>query len=123
MPKRNLGYDSEPSAVSGWVLERPRIDLMCRWYHDSIGSVSLAMNIYLTPQQQEIIQQQLKSGRFHSVEEVISEALQSLREQAGTIQPSARAQAVREMLDFVEKNRVRLDGISVKELIHEGHSI
>jgi hypothetical protein len=27
-------------------------------------------------------------------------------------------EAVREMLAFVEKNRTRLDGISVKELIH-----
>jgi hypothetical protein len=30
---------------------------------------------------------------------------------------------VREMLAFVEKNRVRLDGVSVKELIREGHRL
>jgi hypothetical protein len=30
---------------------------------------------------------------------------------------------VREMLAFVEKNRVRLEGATVKELIHEGHHL
>jgi putative addiction module CopG family antidote len=81
------------------------------------------MNVYLTPQQQELIQQQLKSGRFRSVEEVITEALQSLREHSGVIEIDAQAQAVRDMLEFLDKNRVRLDGISVKELIHEGHPV
>jgi len=32
-------------------------------------------------------------------------------------------QAVQEMLAFVEKNHVRLSGMSVKELIHEGHRL
>jgi putative addiction module CopG family antidote len=81
------------------------------------------MNIYLTPQQQELIQQQLKSGRFRSVEEVITEALQGLREHLVEIRPGVHDRAVRDMLDFLDKNRVRLDGISVKELIHEGHSV
>jgi hypothetical protein len=27
------------------------------------------------------------------------------------------------MLAFVEKNHVRLEGVSVKELIHEGHRL
>jgi hypothetical protein len=31
--------------------------------------------------------------------------------------------AVREMLNFVEKNRTPLHGISVKQLIHEGHRL
>jgi hypothetical protein len=35
----------------------------------------------------------------------------------------AQREAVREMLSFVEKNRVRLEGVSVKELIHEGHRL
>ena len=31
--------------------------------------------------------------------------------------------AVREMLNFVEKNRTPLQGVSVKQLIHEGHRL
>jgi len=33
----------------------------------------------------------------------------------------AQRKAVREMVEFAKKNHVLLDGISVKELIHEGH--
>jgi putative addiction module CopG family antidote len=85
------------------------------------------MNINLTPEQEKIIKDELKSGHFRSVEEVIGEALQVLREkeQSSTVGAPNRAQreAVREMLAFVEKNRVRLEGVSVKELIHEGHRL
>lgn len=61
------------------------------------------------------------------MEEVIAEALQILREKgriagAGSAN-GAQREAVREMLAFVEKNRVRLDGVSVKDLIHEGHRL
>lgn len=85
------------------------------------------MNIRLTPEQETIVNEELKSGHFRTAEEVIAEALQALREKeraaaAGT--PNGRQrEAVHEMLAFVEKNRTRLEGISVKELIHEGHRL
>ena len=85
------------------------------------------MNINLTPEQERIVKDELKSGHFRSAEEVIGEALQALREKeqssGETASNGAQREAVREMLAFVEKNRVRLDGISVKELIHEGHRL
>ena len=85
------------------------------------------MNVNLTPEQERIINEELKAGHFRSVEEVIGEALQVLRkkEQSLTsVAPNeAQREAVREMLAVVEKNRVRLDGVSVKELIHEGHRL
>ena len=36
---------------------------------------------------------------------------------------TVQREAVREMLAFVERNRVRLEGVMVKELIHEGHRL
>lgn len=85
------------------------------------------MNIRLTREQEKIIQDELTSGHFRSVEEVIAEALQALREKerrsGSNVPTGTQAEAVRDMLAFVEKNRVRLDGISVKELIHEGHRL
>jgi len=85
------------------------------------------MNINLTPEQEKIVKDELNSGHFRSVEEVIGEALHVLRskEQSSTsteMNGGAR-EAVREMIAFVEKNRVRLEGVSVKELIHEGHRL
>jgi Arc/MetJ-type ribon-helix-helix transcriptional regulator len=85
------------------------------------------MNINLTPEQEEIVKDEIESGHFRTVEEVIGEALHALHEKnessgAGTSN-GAQREAVREMLAFVEKNRVRLKGVSVKELIHEGHAL
>jgi Arc/MetJ-type ribon-helix-helix transcriptional regulator len=83
------------------------------------------MNVRLTPEQEAIIEAELKSDHFPSIEEVIGEALQALRgkERSSTVAApnGKRHEAVREMLAFVGTNRTRLDGISVKELIHEGH--
>ena len=85
------------------------------------------MNITLTPEQEKIVNDELKSGHFRSAEEVIGVALQTLREKeqssAELTSNGAQREAVKEMLAFVEKNRVRLGGISVKELIHEGHRL
>jgi len=85
------------------------------------------MNIKLTPEQEQIIHEELKSGRFRTVEEVIGEAFQVLRAKEQSSESaapnSAQREAVREMLAFVEKNHIRLDGVSVKELIHEGHRL
>ena len=86
------------------------------------------MKINLTREQERIVKDELKAGHFRSVEEVIGEALQALREKeksagAATTSNGAQREAVREMLTFVEKNRVRLEGVSVKELIREGHRL
>jgi hypothetical protein len=92
-----------------------------------IDAECIAMDINLTPEQEKIIKEELKSGHFRSVEEVIGEALQALQAKgpssgAATSNGSQR-EAVREMLEFVENNRVRLEGVSVKQLIHEGHRL
>jgi putative addiction module CopG family antidote len=82
------------------------------------------MNINLTPEQEKIVKNELESGHFRTVEEVIGEALQVLREREQSSAPNGtQREAVREMLAFVEKNRARLEGISVKELIREGHRL
>jgi len=85
------------------------------------------MNIHLTPEQEELVKEEIRTGRFRTAEEVITEALQVLsansREPAQGSGNGAQRNAVQEMLSFVEKNRVRLEGISVKDLIHEGHRL
>jgi Arc/MetJ-type ribon-helix-helix transcriptional regulator len=85
------------------------------------------MNIRLTPEQEAIVNAELESGNFRTAEEVIAVALQVLREKehapvSGATNGEQR-HAVAEMLRFVEANRVKLDGVSVKELIHEGHHL
>ncbi len=85
------------------------------------------MNINLNPEQEQIVNEVLKSGHFQTAEEVIAQALAALREKERS--SSARDgngrhdDAVREMLAFVEKNRTPLQGVTVKQLIREGHRL
>lgn len=82
------------------------------------------MNIRLTPEQEKIVKEELESGHFRTIEEVVAEALRALREKAVLTTSggptAAEREAVREMIVFAEKNHVRLEGVSVKELVHEG---
>jgi Arc/MetJ-type ribon-helix-helix transcriptional regulator len=85
------------------------------------------MNINLTPEQERIVNDELKSGHFRSAEEVIAQALVALREKEHSPlvgdSDGCHEGAVREMLNFVEENRTPLQGISVKQLIREGHRL
>ena len=81
------------------------------------------MTINLTPEQERIVNEAVRSGHFRSPEEVIANALATLRQ----IDPASISSddngnsnaAVREMLDFVKANHVRLQDVSVKQLIRE----
>ena len=107
------------STAGLWVYNLSIGKPMIRW--------SFEMTIHLTPEQEKIVKEELESGHFRTAEELISQALQALRTSAPSSNAGAhrggRREAVREMLNFVEKNRTSLQGISVKELIHEGHRL
>jgi Arc/MetJ-type ribon-helix-helix transcriptional regulator len=83
------------------------------------------MTIELPPEQAKIVEDELKSGHYQTAQEVANEALHALRarkqsaEKAGT--PEQQREAVNDMLRFVDANRVRLEGVTVKESIDEGH--
>ncbi len=85
------------------------------------------MTVKLTPEQEQIVNEELKSGHYRSAEEVIAQALHVLRERgqlsSADVDDRKCREAVREMLSFVEKNRIRLEDVSIKELIHEGHRL
>jgi Arc/MetJ-type ribon-helix-helix transcriptional regulator len=84
------------------------------------------MNINLTPELERIVNDELRSGHFRSPEEVIAKALAALREKEGlavAAENGGYESAVREMLNFVGENRTPLHGISVKQLIREGHRL
>jgi len=79
------------------------------------------MTIELKPEQERIIQKQLASGRFRSVEEILDTALSKLPPEEQQ-QPGSRVDAVRRMIDFAETRSVKLPpGEKVSDLIHEGH--
>src|ERR1017187_9606691 len=59
------------------------------------------MTIALKPEQERIIQEQMVSGRFQSVEEVVDTALSTLAHQEDE-QLKSGDEAVRRMIDFAE---------------------
>ena len=84
------------------------------------------MNINLTPEQERIVNDELKSGHFRSAGEVIAKAQVALRDKERSSLANDNGHhddSVREMLNFVEKNRTPLQGICGKQLIHEGHRL
>jgi Arc/MetJ-type ribon-helix-helix transcriptional regulator len=83
------------------------------------------MAVTLNPEQEKIVNEELRSGQYRSAEEVIWRALAALREKARgrATEPAERRRAVQDMLEFAERNRTRLQDVSIKELIHEGHRL
>lgn len=89
------------------------------------------MNVKLTPEQAQLIRDELKTGQFRTAEEVIARALETLKAERRTKEKYAglgnisiaQQTAVQDMLEFIDKNRIRLTGVSVKDLIHEGHRL
>lgn len=83
------------------------------------------MAVTLNPEQERIVNEELRSGRYRSAEEVIWRALAALREKARSraTEPGEQRRAVQDMLEFAERNRTPLRDISIKELIHEGHRL
>ena len=89
------------------------------------------MNVKLTSEQEQLIRDELKTGQFRTAEEVIARALETLRAERRTREKYAgldnvsvaQQTAVQDMVEFINKNHVRLTGISVKDLIHEGHRL
>ena len=83
------------------------------------------MAVTLNPEQERIVNEELRSGQYRSAEEVIWQALAALREKVRgrATEPAEQRRAVQDMLEFAERNRTPLQDISIKELIHEGHRL
>jgi Arc/MetJ-type ribon-helix-helix transcriptional regulator len=80
--------------------------------------------IRLTPHSEELLQEQLTRGPYQSPEEVIERALETLAQKGSApfrLAPSTKspAEAVADILEL--RKGVRLGGLKIKDLIHEGH--
>ena len=81
------------------------------------------MDIHLDSRGEHLIEQHLRSGRYHSPEQVVVSALEALNqsEQAST-QNDERRRAVEDMLAFAGEHGFTLgEDLNLRDLIHEGH--
>jgi len=80
------------------------------------------VTIDLKPEQEQIIREQLATGRYGSVEEVLDTALASLPQDRG-FDREHRREAVRRMIEFGERHKLSLGEPATRQLLHEGHRI
>jgi Arc/MetJ-type ribon-helix-helix transcriptional regulator len=80
------------------------------------------VTIELKPEQEQIIQRQLDSGLYQSVEEVLDTALAGLPHDR-RFDREHRREAVRRMIEFGERRKLGLGEPVTRELLHEGHRI
>ena len=79
------------------------------------------MTIELKPEQEEIIQRQLASGHFKSIDELLATALASLPD-LRSLGRESHNEAVRRVIEFAEKRFIQLPpGEKIGDLVHEGH--
>ncbi|MCC6362584.1 MAG: type II toxin-antitoxin system ParD family antitoxin [Bryobacterales bacterium] len=80
------------------------------------------MDIHLDSRGEHLIEQQLRSGRYRSAEQVVASALEALAEKEYARTDDERRKAVQDMLAFAAKHRLTLgEDIRIQDLIHEGH--
>ena len=80
--------------------------------------------IQLNPETERLVQEELQSGRFHSIDDIILQGIRARREKEQPQRSEARRrQAVERALHFAKHRAVSLDGPSIKELLHEGHRV
>jgi Arc/MetJ-type ribon-helix-helix transcriptional regulator len=80
------------------------------------------MIIELKPNQEKIIREQLASGRYRSVDDVVDTALSKLTRDEQH-DPGARRDAIRRMKDFGERHKLSLGEPITRKFLHEGHRI
>jgi Arc/MetJ-type ribon-helix-helix transcriptional regulator len=84
------------------------------------------MAINLKPETERLVQEEIRSGRFQSADELIVKAVHAWREkqsQPRIPRDSRRAEAVDRALAFATKRAIPLDGVSIRELVHERHRV
>ena len=78
------------------------------------------MTIQLSPEQERVIQEAIKSGVVHSVDEFIDAAIAMLR-QPKDQNENSRRETIRRMEEFGEKYHLSFGEPITRKLLHEGH--
>ncbi len=83
------------------------------------------MTINIKPETERLVQEEIQSGHFQSVDQLIVEGVHAWREKHQTKKVGAeqRRKAVEQALAFAKNRAISLGGVSIKELIHEGHRL
>ena len=83
------------------------------------------MTVELKPETERLVKEEIQSGHFQSVDELIVKTVGAWREQhqSRISTTEEHRAAVDRALAFAKNRAIPLGGISIKELIHEGHRL
>jgi putative addiction module CopG family antidote len=76
------------------------------------------MPIQLSPESERLVEQEIASGRFQSVDEIIQQGVRAQNDEAERWR--RHREAIEWTLDFAKNRALPLNGITIKELIEEG---
>jgi hypothetical protein len=79
------------------------------------------MTIVLKPEQEQVLQEAIKSGLAHTADEALNQALDALRERIphdAPVDPEVAA-AARRLGTFGKRHGLSLGGMTIKELLRE----
>jgi Arc/MetJ-type ribon-helix-helix transcriptional regulator len=81
----------------------------------------MALTLNLDPYGEELVAAYLRTGRYRSPEEVVTRALETLggKEQPATQRNRTPAEAIAHIRE--SRKGVKLGGLEIRDLIHEGH--
>ena len=81
----------------------------------------MPLTVTLDPHGEQLVAAHLRSGRYHSPEEAVTRALETLAEKEPPV--VERKKTAAEAIAQIRQSRrgVTLGGLKIKDLIHEGH--
>jgi len=79
------------------------------------------MTIILTPEQEQVLREAIKSGLAHNTDEALDQALEALRERFPHEAPADASvvEAARRLGTFGKRHGLSLGGLTIKELLRE----
>ena len=82
----------------------------------------MPLTLNLDPHGEQLVAAHLRSGRYHSPEEVVTRALEALAEKEPPTAPAARTMTPAEAVADIRELRkgVTLGGLRIRDLINEG---
>ena len=78
------------------------------------------MTIHLSPETEKLVEQEIASGRFHSVDEIIQRGIKTREDEAEAEKWQQHNEAVSRILDYAQNHALPLEGITIKQLLEEG---
>jgi hypothetical protein len=82
-----------------------------------------AMPIQLSPESERLVEQQIASGHFHSVDEIIHLGVHARDSDGEAERWRKHREAIDRTRSFITDNPIRLTGVTFQEVVDEGRRL